>query len=75
MICGMEFETPYAAKNCPACIALEAQRRQERREAREKAKKKPPYKPQYLVDMEREARAAGMSYGRYSAMMRGLLKV
>jgi len=34
-----------------------------------------PHNPQRLAEMAKEAREMGMSYGKYSAMKRGLLKV
>lgn len=38
-------------------------------------KQKPPHDPQHIADMAREARAMGLSYGQYSALRRGLLRV
>ena len=73
-ICEKEFEAVGTAKICPTCRRLEAQRLAER--AREKREKRRiPSDPQRLADMEKAARALGVSYGQYSAMRRGLLKV
>ena len=73
-ICKKEFEAVGTAKYCPTCRELEAQRLAERaREKREK--RRVPSDPQHLADMAKAARELGMSYGQYSAMRRGLLRV
>ena len=74
LICGKEFDCRNRAKICPTCRELEAQRLAERaREKREK--RRVPSDPQHLADMAKAARALGISYGQYSAMKRGLLKM
>ena len=57
-------------KMCPSCREYE----QEKRDTREKALRR-PHNPQTLAEMAKAARALGVSYGQYSAMMRGLLKL
>ena len=75
-ICEKEFEAVGTAKICPTCRRLEAMRLAERaREKREKRRRCIPSDPQHLADMAKAARALGMSYGQYSAMKRGLLKM
>ena len=73
-ICEKEFEAVGTAKICPTCRKLEAQRLAERAQ-REKRKNQIPKDPQRLVNAVQAARALGLSYGQYSAMRRGLLKV
>ena len=73
-ICEKAFEAVGTAKYCPTCRELEAQRLAERaREKREK--RRVPSDPQHLADMAKAARELGISYGQYSAMRRGLLRV
>ena len=73
LICGKEFESKHGAKFCPTCRKLEAQRLAER--ARKKRENQIPSNPQHLADMAKAARDLGISYGQYSAMRRGLLKM
>ena len=72
-ICEKEFEAVGTAKICLTCRKLEAQRLAER--ARKKRKNQIPKDPQRLVNAVQVARELGMSYGQYSAMRRGLLKM
>lgn len=73
LICGKEFESKHGAKICPTCRKLEAQRLAER--ARKKRENQIPKDPQRLVNAVQAARELGISYGQYSAMRRGLLKM
>lgn len=72
-ICEKEFEAVGMVKYCPTCRKLETKRLTEH--AREKRKNQIPKDPQRLVNAVQAARALGVSYGQYSAMRRGLLKV
>lgn len=72
-ICEKEFEAVGMVKCCPTCRKLEAQWLTER--AREKGENQIPKDQQRLVNAVQAARALGLSYGQYSAMRRGLLKV
>ena len=76
-ICEKAFEAVGTAKYCPTCRELEAQRLAEhaQREKREKRRRCIPSNPQHLADMAKAARDLGISYGQYSAMRRGLLKM
>jgi len=60
-------------KYCPTCRTLETKRLEER--ARKKGGNQIPKDPQRLMNAVQAARALGVSYGQYSAMKRGLLKV
>jgi len=73
LICGKEFESKHGAKFCPTCRKLEAQRLAER--ARKKRENQIPKDPQRLVNAVQAARELGISYGQYSAMRRGLVKM
>ena len=72
-ICEKEFEAVGMVKCCPTCRKLEAQRLTER--AREKGENRIPKDQQRLVNAVQAARTLGVSYGQYSAMRRGLLRV
>lgn len=72
-ICEKEFEAVGMAKYCPTCQKLEAQRLAER--ARKKRENQIPKDPQRLVNAVQAARELGISYGQYSAVRRGLLRV
>ena len=72
-ICEKEFEAVGMVKYCPNCRTLETKRLEER--ARKKGGNQIPKDPQRLVNAVQAARALGVSYGQYSAMKRGLLKV
>ena len=72
-ICEKEFEAVGMVKCCPTCRQLEAKRLTKR--APEKGRDQIPKDPQRLVNAVQAARALGVSYGQYSAMRRGLLKV
>lgn len=72
-VCEHAFEAVDTAKTCPNCRTLEAQQLAER--AQRKGKKQIPKDPQRLVNAVQAARALGISYGQYSAMKRGLLRV
>ena len=72
-ICEKEFEAVGMVKCCPTCRKLEAQRLTER--AREKGENQIRKDQQRRVNAVQAARTLGVSYGQYSAMRRGLLKV
>ena len=70
VVCEKAFDVVGQEKTCPTCREYD----QAKRGTREKTPRH-PHNPQHLADMAKEARAMGMSYGKYSAMKRGLLKV
>lgn len=70
VVCARVFDVVGKEKMCSSCREYE----QETRDTREKALRR-PHNPHTLADMAKAARALGMSYGQYSAMKRGLLKV
>ena len=70
VVCEKVFDVVGQEKMCPICREYEQVKR-------DTCKKIPryPHNPQHLADMAKAARALGVSYGQYSAMRRGLLKV
>ena len=70
VVCARMFDVVGQEKMCPSCREYE----QEKRDTREKALRR-PHNPQTLAEMAKAARALGVSYGQYSAMQRGLLKL
>lgn len=70
VVCARMFDVVGQEKMCPSCREYE----QEKRDTREKALRR-PHNPQTLAEMAKAARALGVSYGQYSAMKRGLLKL
>lgn len=70
VVCERMFDAVGREKTCPSCREYD----QAKRGTREKTPRH-PHNPQHLADMAKAARAMGMSYGKYSAMKRGLLKV
>ena len=74
VVCESEFEAKGTAKSCPACIAAEKKRLEEWRRKKGRGRRA-PNDPQHLADMAQAAREMGLSYGQYSAMRHGLLRV
>lgn len=78
-LCSMCGKVIQVAKNryyCPECERIRWHQNHE--QAAKKAKIKAEATrtaPLTLDDKAKAAKAAGMSYGKYSAMMRGLLRV
>ena len=70
VVCEKVFDVVGQEKTCPTCREY----RQAKKEACEKMARE-PHNPQHLAEMAKAARALGVSYGQYSAMPRGLLKV
>nr|DAX49096.1 MAG TPA: Thaumarchaeal output domain 1 [Caudoviricetes sp.] len=70
VVCARMFDVVGQEKMCPSCREYE----QEKRDTSEKALRR-PHNPQTLAEMAKAARALGVSYGQYSAMKRGLLKL
>ena len=70
VVCERMFDAVGREKTCLSCREYDQAKRGT-------CKKIPryPHNPQHLADMAKEAREMGMSYGKYSAMKRGLLKV
>lgn len=66
-ICGNEFSTRYSRqKCCSVTCGNEAKKRNAKENARKKAEQ--AEKKHTLEEINRMARAAGMSYGKYVAM-------
>lgn len=66
-LCGTEFLTNYAQKRyCSDACRAEAKRTQSLHYKEQKKKKK---KESSFVEINRKAREAGMSYGKYVAML------
>ena len=70
VVCEKVFDVVGQEKTCPTCWEY----RQAKKEVCEKMARE-PHNPQRLAEMAKAAREMGMSYGKYSAMKRGLLKV
>lgn len=76
--CGQVFETKSKYHICPSCrkAAREKQREQDIQFLPpEKTEKRIRRDPQELLNAVQAARALGISYGQYSAMRRGFLRV
>ena len=73
--CGTVFSSKGRTCMCKSCYT--ARMREEKKEyaPREYVKKHTPTDQKSLDEKAAAARKAGMSYGQYSAMRRGLLKV
>lgn len=75
-LCSMCGQVIQVAKNRYYCPECERVKRQKWNEAEaKKAKAEARTAPLTLDDKAKAAKAAGMSYGKYSALMRGLLRV
>ena len=79
-LCSMCGQVIQVAKNryyCPECERVKGQKRHEveAKKAKIKAEAETRTAPFTLDDKAKAAKAAGMSYGKYSALMRGLLRV
>ena len=70
VVCEKVFDVVGQEKTCPTCREY----RQAKKEVCEKMARE-PHNPQRLAEMAKAARVLGVSYGQYSAMRRGLLKV
>ena len=75
-MCGQVIQAAKSRYYCPECERVKRQKRHEveAKKARVKAEATRTA-PLTLDEKAREAKAAGMSYGKYTAMMRGLLRV
>lgn len=71
--CGRVYIDPHKVSMCSTC--KNKRTRQREREKRERMKEVCDRNPQHLADMAQAAREMGLSYGQYSAMRRGLLRV
>lgn len=75
-MCGQVIQAAKSRYYCPECERVKRQK--ENKLAAKKAKIKAEATrtaPLTLDDKAKAAKAAGMSYGKYSALMRGLLRV
>ena len=75
-MCGQVIQAAKSRYYCPECERVKGQKRHEveANKARIKAEATRTA-PLTLDDKVKAAKAAGMSYGKYSALMRGLLRV
>ena len=76
-MCGQVIQVAKSRYYCPECERVKRHkwREMEAKEAKIKAEAEMRTAPLTLDEKAREAKAAGMSYGKYTAMMRGLLRV
>ena len=75
-LCSMCGQVIQVAKNRYYCPECERVKRQKWNEAEaKKAKAEARTAPLTIDEKAKAAKAAGMSYGKYSALMRGLLRV
>jgi transposase-like protein len=75
-LCSMCGKVIQAAKNryyCPECERVLWQK--QHKAAAKKAKSEARTAPLTIDEKAKAAKAAGMSYGKYTAMMRGMLRV
>ena len=75
-LCSMCGKVIQVAKNryyCPECERV--RRHQSYEQAAKKAKSEARTAPLTIDEKAKAAKAAGMSYGKYMAMMRGMLRV
>lgn len=75
-LCSMCGKVIQAAKNryyCPECESVRWHQNHE--QTAKKAKEEVRTAPLTIDEKAKAAKAAGMSYGKYTAMMRGLLRV
>mgnify|MGYP000858648726 CR=1 FL=1 len=75
-MCGQVIQVAKSRYYCPECERVKGQKRHEveAKKARGMAEATRTA-PLTLDDKAKAAKAAGMSYGKYSALMRGLLRV
>ena len=72
-MCGKVIQTGEKRYYCPECERVQWHKKHE--QAAKKAKEEVWTAPLTIDEKVKAAKAAGMSYGKYSAMMRGLLRV
>ena len=72
-MCGKVIQTGEKRYYCPECERVQWHKKHE--QAAKKAKEEVRTAPLTIDEKAKAAKAAGMSYGKYSAMMRGLLRV
>ena len=75
-LCSMCGKVIQVAKNryyCPECERVRWHQNHE--QAAKKAKEEARTAPPTIDEKAKAAKAAGMSYGKYSALMRGMLRV
>lgn len=76
-MCGLVIQVAKSRYYCPECERVKRQKwnKVEAKKAKIKAEAETRTAPLTLDDKAKTAKAAGMSYGKYSALMRGLLRV
>ena len=70
IVCERVFDTVGQEKTCPTCREYAQMKKEEHEKTQHH-----PHNPQRLADLAKAAREAGLSYGKYSAMRRGLLRI
>lgn len=76
-MCGQVVQLAKSRYYCPECERVKRQKwnKLAAKKAKVKAKAEVRAAPLTIDEKAKAAKAAGMSYGKYSAMMRGLLRV
>lgn len=75
-MCGQVIQVAKSRYYCPECERVKGQKRHEVEAKKAKIKAEAiRTAPLTIDDKAKAAKAAGMSYGKYSALMRGLLRV
>lgn len=76
-MCGQVIQVAKSRYYCPECERVKRQKwnKAEAKKAKIKAEAETRTAQLTLDDKAKAAKAAGMSYGKYSALMRGLLRV
>ena len=72
-MCGKVIQVGKNRHYCPECERVRWHQNHEQAAKKEKAEARTA--PLTLDDKAKAAKAAGMSYGKYTAMMRGMLRV
>ena len=73
--CGRVYTNHHKISMCNTCKNKRSREHEAEKREKRKMEMCADRKQQSLDEKAAAARAAGMSYGRYSAMIRGLLKV
>jgi len=76
-MCGKVIQVAKSRYYCPECERVKRQKwnKVEAKKAKIKAEAETRTAPLTIDDKAKAAKAAGMSYGKYTAMMRGMLRV
>ena len=76
-MCGKVIQVGKNRYYCPECERVKRQKQNKlaAKKAKVKAEAEMRTAPLTIDEKAKDAKAAGMSYGKYSALMRGLLRV